>query len=79
MGVLTCRINSMWNKQLIRNDYTNEEFWVDMGDIPETLHNLLSKNNLLEGVWFEGSYTECNEIIYRYENKYGDNLSYTIN
>ena len=50
-----------------------------MGEVPETLHNLLSKNNLLEGVWFEGSYTECNEIIYRYENKYGDNLSYTIN
>lgn len=50
-----------------------------MEEIPETLHNLLSENNLLKGVWFEGSYIECSEIAYRYQNKYGDTLSYTIN
>ena len=79
MGTLTCKVNSMWKKQLIRNDYTNEEFWVELKDVPETLHSLLTKNNLLKGVWFDGSYAECNEIICRYKNKYGDNLSYTIN
>lgn len=79
MGTLTCKINSMWNKQLIRNDYTNEEFWVDIKEVPEILHLLLKENNSLKGVWFEGSFTECNEIITRYSNKYGENLFYTIN
>ena len=79
MGTLICKINPMWKKQLIRNDYTNEEFWVELEDVPETLHLLLSKNNLIKGVWFEGSFSECNEIVCRYSNKYKEDFSYTIN
>ena len=50
-----------------------------MNEIPETLHSLL-KNTNIKGVWFEGSYADCNEIVYRYSNRYPEEtFAYTIN
>ena len=80
MGLLTCKINLLWEKQLIKNDYTSEELWVPMEEIPDALHSLIQKDKTAEGVWFEGPYSECSEIMYRYNNKYpGEHLSYAIN
>ena len=80
MGILTCKINSLWEKQLIKNEYTNEEYWVPIVELPDTLHSLITENESIKGVWFEGPLSDCNDVVYRYINKYPkEELSYTIN
>lgn len=81
MGILTCIINPFWEKQLIKNDYTNEELWVESNKVPEVLHSLLlEKTHPIKGVWLEGPYIECETIRYKYCNKYPeDNVPFTIN
>ena len=80
MGILTCKINPLWEKQLIKNDYTGEELWVPLSELCDALHSYIAKNDTIKGVWFEGPFADCNDFIFRYFNKYSEeDFHYTIN
>lgn len=79
MGILTCLINPLWEKQLIKNEYTQEEHWIEYLEIPNILYNI-SKKNDIKGVWLEGPYSDCNDIVNKYKKLYPESfIPFTIN
>ena len=79
MELWTCFINPFHEKQLIRNDVTKEEYWVDLTKISDTLFWLHNEKGL-EKVWIEGPYVESYDLIWQYRNAYpADSIDFTIN
>jgi len=79
METWTCFYNPFEEKNLLRNDYTREEYWVSKQDLLNTLYSF-HKEKGLNGVWLEGPYIDCNELIYKYHNAYPtSDILFTIN
>ena len=77
--MITCLINPIWEKSKIQNHKDGKEYWIEFGEIPSFI-NKLSKENNIEGVWLEGPFGDCSEIIWKYNNTFPNNhLSFTIN
>ncbi len=79
MKVWTCFLDPFNEKQLVRDDYTREEHWVDT----ENLLNALSyfhKEKGVMGIWIEGAYEDAYDLIFKFHNAYpNDDLIFTVN
>ena len=70
METWVCHIDLFKDKQLIKNNYTGEEYWVNEKDIPDTLSYLYREKGLKK-VWFDGSF-DASDIIFKFHNVYPD-------
>ncbi len=72
MENLTCYIDPYATKQMIRNNFSNEEYWVSEEELPVYIHGLCEKTGFRK-VFIEGSYFESLELIYKFKTMYADN------
>ena len=71
MENLTCYIDPYATKQMIRNNFSNEEYWVPEEELPVYIHGLCKKTGFRK-VFIEGSYFESLELIYKFKAMYAD-------
>ncbi len=72
MENLTCYIDPYATKQMIRNNFSNEEYWVPEEELPVYIYGLCEKTGFRK-VFIEGSYFESLELIYKFKTMYADN------
>lgn len=77
MENLTCYIDPYSTKQMVRNNFSNEEYWVTNEDLPIYLHGLCAKTGYNK-IFVEGSYYESLELLYKFQAMYGNSVSLEI-
>ena len=69
MENFTCYIDPYSDKQMLRNNFSNEEYWVSSEELPVYMHGLCEQTGFKK-IFIEGSYFESLELIYKFKTMY---------
>jgi len=79
MEMLKCYLDPFAAKQMIKDAFTKEEYWVETNDVCKEINTLCLKKGYNK-VILEGSYLEGLELMHKFSNMYPGNniIFYTI-
>ena len=72
MEILKCYLDPFANKQMLKDGFTKEEYWVDTQDVCEEIYRLCNKKGYNK-VSLEGSYLEGLTLMHKFANMYPGN------
>lgn len=69
MKSLTCYLDPYSSKHMIKDNFSNEEYWISYDELCIYLHGLCREKGY-QKIFLKGSYSDSMDLIWKFENLY---------